>query len=193
MSIKVIRTEKDMLIERTPFFSVKQEEIKFKFPLKDTKGSSVKGVLVYEPTGSRSVPLVIPVEDGMVSVGIKNFEGFLSIGSYRFEVETDEGKTLQLPFIMAREVVAEEGWVIKFELPMKDSQGNLIEKELDVKLQIINIDKKSVMLDKDTRIITSTDLGLKIENKDNKLVPGRYEFRMVRDDRVLYRMHYIVK
>lgn len=194
MSIEVLRTNEDAIIKKTPFFSVKEEDLKFKIQLENYTEEKVGGYLYHKESDSKSAALELPVEDGFVNLGLKNLDGFLSIGNYEFVLELKGDKKVSLPFMLVDEVKSDaEKWRINFGVMAQNKQGKAVEKEIDVKLQLINIDKSSVSLDKDTKIKTSVKLGLDLNNNSGDWGKGRYEFRVVKDNVIVYRRHYIVK
>lgn len=194
MSVEVIRTKNDLIIEKTPFFSVKEEDVKFRLALKDYPEKTVKGSVLHMESGSKSALMELAVENDFVNIGIKNLDGMLQPGRYFFEVLLAGGKKKQLPFIMAEELdVNDEKWLVEFALYAKNKNGDLVEKEVDVKVQLINLDKKSVILNQDVTIRTSNELGIEIARVERENLEGRYEFRAVKDGQVIIRKHYIMK
>ncbi|MCT4583679.1 MAG: hypothetical protein N4A54_02030 [Peptostreptococcaceae bacterium] len=193
---RIIRNEYDRNIEKTKFFPEGIASIEFDVNLKNYDGDTVMTSVYHVDSKSESVPVEIKVVDNVAKIFFNNQGNLLREGMYEVRVKTNQDKTFKIPFVMAVPIKKDQDfWDLKFKVNNRNKNEKLVNQILNTQVQFLNLDSRSLILNKDVKLNTSSPMGMRLQNNKDAWTEGRYELRITKakNNELIFQRFYIVK
>ncbi|SHH33760.1 preprotein translocase subunit SecA [Tepidibacter thalassicus] len=172
--------------ENIKFFSNKRDKIAFNLSFPEFDGDKIGVTLIYNGNKKNVKTFEINAKNRSAGIELNRPEDGWQNGVYEVIFNIGE-KNISIPFMIVDEFTDEDKDIeMKVNIQMEENRN--------IKMfgQLINIDEKELLSNIPIDINKSGQININIDKQKNKLRKGRYEFRLIASNKVIFLTNFLV-
>ena len=170
------------------FFSNQSPNISFKLELKDYEGDSIQASLIYNKDQNNISKFAVPIKNNKGTITLRRPKNGWKDGFYQLFLGIEEKNQMTIPFMIVDSYNRDEEQLkVSFNLNIPEG------KDIDIVGQLVYIETRQPVTTFPIKASKSEKFDIELTKKHKSWGMGRYEFRLIVANNIIFTKHFLIK